>query len=64
MEMEIALMGNRNKKIDLEVKDLHANIVKSNLVLRQRIHDVVEELKDWKSGLLDDQNGNGDSLLH
>ena len=57
-------MGNRNKKIDLEVKDLHANIVKSNLVLRQRIHDVVEELKDWKSGLLDDQNGNGDSLLH
>lgn len=61
--MGVVLMG-KYKQIDIEVKGLHENIVRSNLVLRQRIHDVVEEIKDWKSGLLDDTNGNGDSLLH
>jgi hypothetical protein len=61
--MEEMTVGSKNKKIDQDVKDIHSNIVRSNLVLRQRINDVVNELKDWKSGLLDDTNGNGDNLL-
>lgn len=60
MEMEIQ-MGSKNKKIEIEVNDIHENIVRSNLVLRARIKDVCDELKDWKSGLLDENNGNGEN---
>jgi len=60
MEMEIA-MGSKNRKIDEDVKNIHSNLVKSSLVLRERIREVQNELKDWKSGLLDDTNGNGEN---
>ena len=61
MELEIA-MGSKNKKIELEVSSIHSNIVRSNLVLRQKIKDVCDELKDWKSELFDEDNGENPSM--
>jgi hypothetical protein len=62
MEMGAAPMGSKNKKLEIEINDIHTNMVKSSLVLRDRIREIQNELKDWKSGLLDEDNGENPSM--
>lgn len=40
-------MGKKAKKIDIEVKELHTNIKKSSLILRERMKDICEGMKEW-----------------
>jgi hypothetical protein len=50
-------------KIEQDVKDIHTQIKKSNLVLRQRIKDIQQEMVEWN--LLDGHNGeSGENFLH
>ena len=35
------------RKIDMEVRKIHTEIRKSSLVLRERMHDIQEELTEW-----------------
>lgn len=50
-------MGTKNKIIDTNVKEIHTEIKKSNLILRQRMVDLREELEYWQEGVHDDRNG-------
>lgn len=43
------------RKIDIEVKKIHTEIKKSNLILRERIKDVQDELTEWN--LIGGENG-------
>ena len=47
----------KSKKIDIEVKKIHTEIKKSNLVLRERMKDIQADLKDWNlnSGIIDEK---------
>ena len=47
-------MGEKNSKIDIEVKKIHNQIKRSNLVLRERMQDLCENLTEWN--LLDGHN--------
>jgi hypothetical protein len=48
----------QRKKIDHEIKEIHTQIKKSNLVLRQRIKDIQQELIEWDSfgGMINGEN--------
>jgi hypothetical protein len=50
------------KKIDLEIKQIHTEIKKSSLVLRERIQDIQAELTEWN--LLDKHDSKSDEYLH
>jgi hypothetical protein len=62
--METAGVNNMSadkiKKIENDVKEIHTQIKKSNLVLRQRIKDIQQEMVEWDSlgGLISDENHN------
>lgn len=56
-------MGEKSRKIDIEVKKIHTEIKKSGLVLRERLKDIQTELTEWN--LLDGRSEeNGDGFLH
>lgn len=51
-------MGTKNRRIDIDVTEIHSQMRRSNLILRQRINDVREELEHWcQEGLNDLRNG-------
>jgi hypothetical protein len=45
----------RAKKIDLEVKKIHKKIKRSNLLLKERLQDICEDMKAWD--LIGESNG-------
>ena len=52
------------KKIDHEVKKIHTHIKKANLVLRQRIKDIQEEMEEWDClGEFKDDKSNGNWFM-
>ena len=56
------MSADKINKIEKDVKDIHTQIKKSNLVLRQRIKDIQNDMKEWDflGGLDDDKSkGNG-----
>jgi hypothetical protein len=53
----------RSKRIDIEVKKIHTDIKKANLILREKLKDVQDELLTWD--LLDGRNDeSGEDYLH
>jgi hypothetical protein len=63
MEAVNNMSADKMRKIDHEVKEIHTQIKKSNLVLRQRMHDIQEEMEEWDSlgGMTD---GESDGYMH
>jgi len=62
MEEVNNMSADKINKIEKDVKELHTHIKKSNLVLRQRIKEIQEEMTEWNFlGGLDEgkSNGNG-----
>jgi len=60
------MSADKINKIEKDVKDFHLHIKKSNLVLRQRIKDIQQEMIAWDVlGGIDDtkSNGNGNGFL-
>ena len=49
----------RSKRIDHEVKEIHSQIKKSNLVLRQRMKDIQAEMTEWTLG---EENGESEGI--
>jgi hypothetical protein len=50
------------RKIELEVKKIHTEIKRSNLILREKMKDIQDELIEWN--LMDGTNGNsGEGFL-
>jgi hypothetical protein len=61
------MSADKLNKIEKDVKDCQIHIKKSNLILRQRIKDIQQEMVDWNFlGGIDDtkSNGNGNGFLH
>ena len=60
------MSADKLNKIEKDVKDCQIHVKKSNLILRQRIKDIQQEMLDWDFlGGLDDtkSNGNGKGFL-
>jgi len=57
MVMEAALMDDKSKRIDLEVSDIHSNIVRNNLILKVKMQDIQADLKEWELEKYNDENG-------
>jgi hypothetical protein len=56
------MSADKVNKIEQDVKEIHTRIKKSNLVLRKRIKDIQEDMREWNflSELTDDKSkGNG-----
>lgn len=51
----------KSKKIDIEVKKIHTEIKKSNLVLREKMKDIQDELIEWNliGGIENGEGSNG-----
>jgi hypothetical protein len=49
----------RSKRIDHEVREIHSQIKKSNLVLRQRMKDIQAEMSEWTLG---EENGESEGI--
>lgn len=47
MEVVTNMGSEKQRKMDREVRDIHSEIKRSKLVLKQRLLDVQNELKDW-----------------
>lgn len=45
----------KSRKIEIEVRKMHKKIKKSNLVLRERMQEICEDMKDWN--FLGEQSG-------
>jgi hypothetical protein len=58
MEAVNNMSVDKSRKIDHEVKEIHSQIKRSNLVLRQRMKDIQQELVEWDSlgGTNDDES--------
>jgi hypothetical protein len=54
----------KKKKIDTEITEIHTRIKKSNLVLRQRIKDIQQDMMEWDSlgGFIDGENNSNGHL--
>jgi len=52
------MSADKIKKIEKDVKEIHTQIKKANLVLRQRMKDIQQEMVEWDSlgGLIDGEN--------
>jgi len=58
------MSADKLKKIDHEVKKIHTHIKKANLVLRQRIKDIQEEMEEWDClGEFKDDKSNGNEFM-
>ena len=64
MVMEAAPVGNKAKQCDKEVKNIHDNIKKSSLVLKQRLQDIQVELQEWRGGLTDGNSEGTNGSMH
>ena len=55
------MSAERIRKIDHDVKEIHTQIKKSNLVLRQKMKDIQQELEEFDSlgGMVDGENTEG-----
>ena len=60
MEAVSNMSAERSRKIDHEVKEIHTHIKKANLILRQRMKDIQQELEGFDSlGGRDDGESEG-----
>jgi hypothetical protein len=59
MEVVSKMSTERSKRIDHEVKEIHSQIKKSNLVLRQRMKDIQAEMTEWTLG---EENGESEGI--
>jgi hypothetical protein len=46
-------------KIDHEIKEIHSQIKRNNLVLRQRMKDIQAEMTEWTLG---EENGESEGI--
>ena len=49
MEAVSNMSADKARKIDHEVKEIHTQIKKSSLILRQRMKDLQTEMEEWDS---------------
>jgi hypothetical protein len=59
MEAVNNMSADKQKKIDHEVKEIHTQIKRNNLVLRQRMQDLREEMEEWTLGGMNDGESEG-----
>ena len=59
------MSADKINKIDSEINRIHTHIKKSNLVLRQRIKEIQQEMTEWDVlGGLEDGKSNGNGFMH
>lgn len=51
----------KSKRIEIEVKKIHKKIKRSNVLLRERMQDIQEEMKNWDLLGETDEERNGTS---
>ena len=47
MEAVNNMGADKQRKLDHEVKEIHTQVKKSSLILRQRIRDLQSEMEEW-----------------
>jgi len=55
------MSADRARKIDSEVKEIHTQVKKSSLILKQRMADLRQELEEYDSlgGMISGENSEG-----
>ena len=59
MEATNNMGADKQRKIDHEVKEIHAQVKKSSLILRQRMRDLKTEMTEWTLG---EENGESEGI--
>ena len=58
------MSADKLNKIDSEINRIHTHIKKSNIVLRQRIKEIQQEMTEWDVlGGIDDGKSNGSGFM-
>jgi hypothetical protein len=59
MEATNNMGADKQRKIDHEVKEIHTQVKKSSLILRQRMKDLRTEMTEWTLG---EENGESEGI--
>ena len=51
--------ADKQRKIDHDVKEIHSQVKKSSLILRQRMRDLQSEMTEWTLGEENGENNEG-----